>query len=171
MSWGDRVLLCIREKGSTLVFGYFIIEKISGLTPEAVAEAKKHFSVSKISDGGVEIDRGCGSYVAGATYCLEATIEEICGFLKGKNPGKLMVGGTFYDCQAVKLKDVPHRMGFREFDYRRFVEAVKVWKPGKKSKYPAVKGQFYASSEPGKSKETKGQIQEVREYRRKDETA
>jgi len=170
MSWGDRILLCMWENSTTLVFGYFVIEKISGLSSGTIARINERFLLSKISDGGAKITRGCGSYVAGCTYAANASIQELCDFLK-ENPeisDKPMIGGKFYETKIVKLKNIPHRMGFREFDYPKYEEALTVAFSEKKGKFPVVEGQFYVNKEAGaKSTENKkGQLQEVADYQK-----
>lgn len=147
MSYGDRIVLAIRDGKSSLVFGCFHLETLSGLSEAAVAEIGRKFPAETVSPGGILVSRGCGAYIQGATVEVRASLSDLCEVLVGlENPGKPMVGGTFRDFGPVRLRDVPHRQGFRRFDWDGFKAAVAAWRPDGRHKYPVVRGQFYSPS-------------------------
>lgn len=167
MSWWDRVLLATMDGKSPVVFGEFFIERISGLSQEASEEIRLRLKVEKTSDGGAIVKRGCGWYITGATYTVEAPIQEMVEvLLKVENPGQPMVGGEFHPRPLVRLKDVPFRQGFRQFDYEAFVQAT----TGFHAKgIPAVRGQLYPKQTPKKRPVPDvGEVQTVQEYQRRE---
>jgi hypothetical protein len=166
MKFGDRVILAIAEGKHPAVFGYFVIEKVSGLSLEVVEKIKKEHDCLLAGLGGETIERGCGEYTSGPTFSTSATIEEIAEVIeKTEDKGRPMVGGTFYELELVKLKDIPFRQGFRLFDYEKFLKAPKLY--SKNGKIPYVKGQFYVDKADDDA-ECEGFIQSVEDYRRKE---
>jgi len=145
MSLNDEVFLSISEGKGQLVFGKFVVNGVSGLTPEAVNYLREKGAIGEqLYEGGRVINRGCGSYVEGPTYKLETSISEVGKLIKGsKIKTPLMVMGSFEQVQNFILEDVPFRPGFRPFDYESFQGA----KPIKfKKGLPVYSGQFYAES-------------------------
>lgn len=166
MSYGDRIVLAIRDGKSALVFGCFYLETISGLSDAATAEIYRRFLARVISMGGFPVSCGCGSYFAGATMVVNASVADICAALTCMpDPGKPMVGGTFVGYGPVRLKDVPHQQGFRRFDWDAFGTAVATWKPDGRHKHPVVRGQFYAAPRAfASAPASDGRVQGVKEY-------
>jgi hypothetical protein len=173
MDWGDTVLLAIMEGKSGVLFGQFTIERLTGLSRDASLVLEKWFGLEKVNDGGIVVRRGCGEYVTGPEYRINASLAEIADILQtlktqGVDIGRPMVGGSFRSHQPVRLADIPHRQGFRMFNYTAFITAVKQAKAPGKSKLPAVKGQFYMPQAPlGRARG--GLVQEVANYHRKEE--
>jgi len=144
LAFGDRVLLAMADGKSSVVFGYFVVEKLSGLSPEAMGAIAEEFPCRLVDRGGRAIRRGCGSYISGPSIAINAPLKEVADKLKGvQDPGKLMVGGTFFEHERVRLKDIAFFRGFRRFDYERFRKALAEWTPNGKFKMPTVAGQFY----------------------------
>jgi len=174
MEFGDRVSLAILDRKSSLIFGYFLIERISGLNDKAMKVLSEKFGTKMISQGGHVVHRGCGSYIEGATLAIDASMEEIVEVLKTVDDiGKLMVGGAFFEHEEVRMKSLVHSRGFRLFDYEGFLVATHEAKQSQKSPgYPVVKGCWYAKPEDfdaGFEGPLTTEVQEVRDYEKKDE--
>lgn len=177
MEWGDTVLLAIQEGKSLVIFGEFTVDRLSGLSPEANRAIAANWPVEKVSDGGAVVRRGCGSYVEGATYTFTepVSLREIALFLEqlkkdGVDIGLPMISGPFYSRRSVRLLDVPFRQGFRAFNYDCFMAAVEAAKANG-AKYLAVHGQFYVGKEARTETPATGCLQEVHNYRRKEQEA
>lgn len=179
MAWGDRVLLAIMDGKTPIVFGEFRIERISGLSAEAVSALERLGLLQEIIDfGGIFVKRGCGCYVTGPTRSTNATIREIVQTLEAlmasgelEDPGKPMVSGKFILHPLVRLKDIRFRQGFRLFDYETFEVAYKTEKeknPGRS--IPAVKGHFYVKGLPERENAA-GAVQAVAGYERAEKKA
>lgn len=173
MAWGDTILLAIKDGKSAVLFGEFTIATLSGLSQEATEALRDSYDLVLTSPGGVRIERGCGAYIAGETYAISASIAEIAAKLKtlkskGIDIGKPMIGGTFEPHELVRLKDIPHRMGFRKFDYESFLGALETARKSCKRKIPSVPGQFYVFKNQPASGETEGFVQTVRDYTKKE---
>jgi hypothetical protein len=172
MRWGDRVLLAIRDGKSSLVFGSFRVTRLSGLSAEATAAVEKRFGVEKISDGGAFVERGCGCYIEGPLYSVRADLPALAALLEelkssGVDIGRPMVAGAFEPHEPVRLRNVPHRQGFRPFDYGRFAAAVEEARRVGGAGIPSVRGQFYRAPGPRGSGSAPGHVQEVKDYRRR----
>jgi len=166
MNWNDQVF-CVMLKGkSGVLFGYFIVERVSGLSPEANQILVNTFKGEMVSEGGESIERGCGSYIAGPCYAVKATLPEIAELLirlkeAGVDIGKPMVGGPFTELtNSIRLEDIPFRQGFREFDWE---------KCRKTAKNGIAYGQFYVSEKLAGTLPNSGEVEEVRKYTRKEE--
>lgn len=178
MSYGDTVLLVILEGKSPVIFGSFVIEKISGLSPEASTAVRETFKCELISAGGGVVSRGCGTYFEGPCYAVSASIKEIVGVLEeqitqGIDIGLPMIGGTFKPHPLIRLKNVPFRMGFREFDYDRLLSAIS-GKATSDKRVVTVRGQFYIRSKDVDNEKPaveglEGLIEEVKDYKRKEQ--
>lgn len=172
MAFGDRVLLAMLEGKSPVVFGSFVIEKISGLSPVASVAIREKFQGEQVSAGGGLVIRGCGTYIEGRCFVVSATLQDIVGVLEELKDqevdvGLPMVGGRFEHQAPIRLKDVPFRQGFREFDYARFISEL-----DRADKLRAVvRGQFYVDGEQGETGDYEGgyggYVEEVRNYQRK----
>lgn len=177
MNWRDRVVVAIMEGKSAVVFGRFEIERLAGLSAAAQAAIREALGGEIVDEGGGLVKRGCGMYYQGPTFVTPASLPEIAGLLEelkaqGVDIGRPMVAGAFTETPSVRLKDVPHRQGFRLFDYEKFraaaAEALYKQALADKRGMPAVRGQFYA--EPALAEEaTGGEIQAAENYRRKEE--
>lgn len=177
MEWGDRVLLAMKDGASALVFGSFEIGRLTGLSEETVEAAGRGRQMQQISSGPRQVVRGCGSYVIGATYAVQGRLSEIAAEVDGYEPlvadDRAMIAGDFREHPRVRLGDVPHRMGFRMFDYETFLlrataEAERHARQGI-AQLPKVSGQFYADPDEIDEPTEQGEIQEVLVYRRLEE--
>lgn len=150
MTWGDKVYLAIKDgRENALVFGYFIVERITGLDDGTMQKVAEKYGAEVQDLGGKLVTRECGQYITGPSYSTEASIKDICKELpEEKLP--LMVAGRVIPFGPAKLIKVPHRQGFRAFDFESFKNKVDEWKPEKdrRRKVPAVRGQFYAKLAP-----------------------
>jgi len=180
MRFGDRVLVAIPEGKTPVVFGYFLIERLSGLSTSAVKALVKSFTTRLMSQGGRVVHRGCGSYIEGATLAIDATIDEIVAVLKKvADPGKLMIGGRFEDHEEIRLKSVKpgsETRTVRLFNYDGFLVAAHEAKQVQKSAGAvAVRGYFYAKAEDsdegfvGPLAEIEAEVQEVLDYEKLDD--
>lgn len=157
MKWGDFVYCVQKENGKKKgsVFCMFPITLLSGLSDEAGMEVVDTFACEKIDDGGNKVDRGCGEYIAGPSYAVDADLQEITELLikkkdEGMDIGKVMIGCRPQDVEELEepypmLANVPYQMGFRGFDSEAFWSAVAEQDvPAiEKKKRAIVKGQFY----------------------------
>lgn len=175
MDWDDTVLLAIVEGKTPVMFGQFQVTRLSGISKIARQALEAFFGVKKISDGGTMVVRGCGSYLAGPSYQIDASLPEIAEFLdgiqrNGHDIGKLMVGGTFQELShpMVRLKKIPFRQGFRTFDYERFLEDLRPQLPVQGNKLPAVSGQYYIFNHTP-DRDPGGTVEEVYDYFRREE--
>jgi len=174
MNFGDKVVVAQWDGYKTIVFGYFIIRTVGGITHDISAEVRERYGGICISPGGEVVTRGCGTYVSGACYATNAEINEICEVIEevaGENAKlPLTVEGPLtpfptseIPYKFVYLLKVPHRQGFRKFNWEEFVEDVRNWKKSKRYKYPALTKQYYADQdEEGEAVE--GAIRETVEY-------
>ncbi len=171
MKFGERVLLAMVDGKSSVAFGSFIITTLSGLSREATDAVAEKYTVEQVSAGGVRVKRGCGSYIEGATYNVDATLEQVLEVIEHlDNPGKLMVGGAFESTPSpvVRLKDIRHQQGFRPFDWGGFLADVAAADPKK----PTVRGHFYADGIVEQlTAESERRMQIVQDYRRIDDPA
>ena len=171
MRFGDRCMLAILDGKTPLVFGYFIIERISGLNTAAIKHLQDVFTTRVTAEGGHVVHRGCGTYIAGQSLHIDAEIGEVIKALeKIENIGNLMVGGTYFEHEEVRIKKMPYQRGYRLFAYEKFVlethEAKQTWNG---RGYPKVKGQFYAKPEDfdaGFESVSVSEVQEVMDYKR-----
>lgn len=166
MAWDDVVLCAMYEKKKSVLFGMFKIKRLSGLSKEATAVLEKFFGLEKVDDGGLRVRRGCGEYITGPEYRVNATLAEIAEVLdalkrQGVDIGKPLIGGPFkLHSPVVRLASIPHRQGFRLFDYQALQAALQ---QASGKKMPAVRGQFYVSAVPGRGPRG-GAVQEVQDY-------
>lgn len=149
-SWGDRVYLEIkrvRQDKSGIVFGYFRVEGISGLSTEALKALDG--KLGRLVDvGGRDVVRACGWYRTGASYTTGASVREIAEAVESTGTGKasLMLSGEFQPLAQSRLVDIPFQQGYRKFDGSAFQEAlseaIRSSKPTKEGVY-RIKGMFY----------------------------
>lgn len=125
LQFDDRVVLAMRDGASSLIFGEFVIDRISGLTPEGSAAVKSISDVRLEDPGGRQVQRGCGWYVTGPTFLIDTDtdLQAIARALEQcANPGKVMVGGELIrlptvGARPVRMRDLAFTRGFRPFDY------------------------------------------------------
>lgn len=174
MAFGDMVLLAMMDGKSPVIFGYFIIEKISGLSPTATAAIQGRLKCEMLNPGGRIIKRGCGSYIEGQCLVARASLQEIVAILdelrkQDVDIGLPMVGGEFKLHPIIRLRDIPFRQGFRLFNYEQLIKEVGHLLDTVKTPI-TVKGQYYVKEdyvkEVAESGLNEGQIQEVINYRR-----
>lgn len=165
MDFGDRILLAIRDGASSVVFGYFHLETITGLSPEASAacdDLKGH----TIDLGGALVKRKCGRYTTGATVAVSCSLATIAERLEGvDNPGKLMIGGEFVAYERIRMKKIPHQQGYRLFDYASWCEDVAIARR-LGGGLPTLSGFYYAKPDDFEPVDALGLLQEVQGYTR-----
>lgn len=170
MNFGDRVLLATwnpRTKHAQ-VFGCFRVERLSGLSSEALDTLKRKFKVTKVSDGGRRIARKCGSYIEGATYTVECSLRDILDAINNvKDTGKLLITGQYEDHVRFRLRDISHQLGYRKVNYDKLMAAVQ----RANRVNPLIPGQFYVLDKPTTEggKNNSGLIGTVENYRKKEE--
>lgn len=177
MTYGDIVSCVQKPHGykSGVIFLEFPIHAITGLSKEAMdAICDKHDH--RIAEmGGEVVDRGCGGYITGMTYIVDADMGQIAGVLKiakaeGVDLGQPMIGCRPEAVQVVEkpfplLPDIPFRQGFRQYDrevVRSLTESRRSKDPKKR---PQLKGQFYVETGP-KDQAEQVDVQVVMNYQR-----
>lgn len=130
MAFGDRVVMAIMEGNSAVLIGEFPIEKISGLSEEATAKIAEKYEVHSVDSSliGKRITRGCGEYIIGFVFQVDASIEQIAEALEEcDNPGLPMVGGPFTKYQPIRMTSMrKYTPGFRLFDWATFSEDLAI---------------------------------------------
>jgi len=192
MEWGDRVLLAQRDGSSTVVFGQFTIEKLSGLSAEAGAAVREALG-DRLDytpfDVPQRVERGCGTYtVTGVFSVRETTLAQLVAAVeKAKDPGKLMVGGHYsplfveggawssqvvnghgvaaLPVDRVRLKSVPHAQGFRPFAYDEWRSEVVSAIHARPGKPVVLRGHFYGKTDHERAVDA-GLAELVDDYRR-----
>lgn len=175
MNFGDRIVLAQWDGKKAVAFGYFHLSAVGGLPSEVTAKGLEKHGGELAAFGGSLVSRGCGSYVLGNLYTTKANVREICDVIEQASPDALlMIEGQLKVFPAVPvphkyvyLTRIPHRQGFRLFDWGGFVRAVAEWQPGFKSKYPALKSQFYVFEAGAGSQSGPGSGREIRDYQKK----
>lgn len=141
MHWDDRVFCAMLDGKTGVLFGYFDIDRISGLSPYASTLVCSSYENSLIDEGGVLILRGCGEYIERATHAVRCELPNIIDVLKeatidDKDIGQPMIGGCYRTLSKIRLMDIPFRQGFRTLDAQAlFHEATR--------NHMRVYGQFY----------------------------
>lgn len=167
ISWGDTVYCAMLDGKTGVVFGYFKVNKISGLDAETSAKVREEHQCNLVDNGKYVVNRGCGEYEAGPSYSIDTDIEEITREVEYIEYGeaqksKPMVGGKFTEMEPIRLLDIPFRQGFRAIN-------------GKSLRYEAeqngnkVKGQFYLEAATKlwykhNRIQQSGELQEIKEY-------
>jgi hypothetical protein len=159
------------------MFGKFVVNSLSGLSAEEAALLGQLFDLEQVSDGGLMVSRGCGSYIQGATFVVKSKTGEpvtLQQALEAIEPavekGKLMVGGDFIPADhRVRLKDMPFNQGFRPFDANAYTNAVRI--RTRDQLKLVVKGFFYSDcgNEENVSFLDQRRAQVVGDYRRSDQ--
>jgi hypothetical protein len=172
MEFGDRVLLAQWDGNVAIAFGMFYIEGVNGLTREITEKLEAAGKLEKVSDGGEVVVRGCGMYVTGPGYNTTVSLPEICEAIaeSGEKPA-LLLTGHFVPIEAELNYDkvymkIPHRQGFRTFDWEGFSEDVANWQPKGNLKTPKVDGQFYDNT-PDRKLVKGGIVGELESYEKK----
>ncbi len=178
MSYGDRVLLAMKRGKTPVVFGYFTIDTLTGISGNTMDRLWGcGLTGEDLGLGGKMVTKGCGTYIVGSTFTVECDIPDIMAKLEGLTAadiGKLMVGGTFHTHPQARLRDVPFRQGYRSFDYDSFLaealrEVVRITDMGKSNRLPVVHGQFYADDIDIPASGVEGLVQEIVDYKRLEE--
>lgn len=137
LSWNDEIY-CIKkvypnEPGS--VFCIFPVAQVSGLSREVWDLLRDRFVGREVDPGGGFVTGIEEPYMVGATWTVNANIQDLCAVLKGTQArgieiGKLTVGCSSEEFRTSdlpwpKLSQVKKFKGFREFDHRRYLKHVK----------------------------------------------
>jgi hypothetical protein len=182
MEWGDRVLLAQRDGASTIVFGQFTIEKLSGLSAAAGAAVREALG-DRLDytpfDTPQRVERGCGTYTVTGVFSVRETslAQLVAAVEKAEDPGKLMVGGRYaplfadangvavLPVERVRLKSVPHAQGFRPFAYDEWRSEVVSAIHARPGKPVALRGHFYGQTDHERAVDA-GLAELVDDYRR-----
>jgi hypothetical protein len=178
MEFGDRVLLAQWDGNVAIAFGTFYITGINGLNHEITEKLEAAGKLKKFSDGGEVVIRGCGMYVTGPRYDTTASLPEICEMIveSGEKPALLLTGhfikieSEFYENDIPPYDKaymkIPHRQGFRTFNWQGFIEDVRKWMPRGHMKTPKVEGQLYDNT-PDRKLVKGGIVGELKSYEKK----
>lgn len=168
MSWGDKIYCAMLDGKTGVIFGYFIVDKLSGLSAEMTTQLARTPGTKLVDEGGDLVVRGCGEYTEGVTHAIRCELPDIISTLgqmtiDDKDIGNPMIGGFFQTITKIRLMDIPFRPGFRIIDEI----ALLIASTGESNK---VKGQFYINNNsqrrptPNHLKEC-GWIQAVEDYK------
>ncbi len=136
-SWNDEIycITKIRKSEPGSVFCVFPVIQVSGLSREVWDLAKSKFSCSEFDPGGGFMNDVDEPLMLGATWTVNANIQDLCTVLKGAQArgidiGKLTVGCSpeefsTPDLPWVKLSQVKKFKGFREFDDYKYLRDVR----------------------------------------------
>lgn len=144
MSWGDRIYTAMLDGKTGVIFGSFIISKLSGLSAEVTTQLEDKYESKLVDEGGDVILRGCGEYIECDTHAIKRKLPDIIELLlqmsiDDKDIGNPMVSGSFQTASKIRLIDIPFRQGFRTIDAKALLHEASA--NGNK-----VKGQFYLQS-------------------------
>jgi hypothetical protein len=166
MNIGDIVLLTQKDGVSTKIFGYFMINNITGLSSTLIKKLESnHIIESTSSLTPMSIKRGCGSYNIVATYTIDRPekLMEVIQHSTDEEIGRVMIGGEFRYLYVTPnvgmtlnklekknqidyvLTKIPFRKGFRLFNFSEFRRAFN--QVFQKSNHVKLKGQFYATTD------------------------
>jgi len=131
MSIGDRVYCALIRNGekSPVVLGYFIIDRLSGLSIEMGCRVGARLSLDLQDFGGQTFRRGCGTYTTGPSYALgEVSLSDIVACIESEaaaagealDIGNLLIQGEWFPLDPViRLRKVKFRPGYRRFDIEK----------------------------------------------------
>jgi hypothetical protein len=184
MNFGDYVYCIQKVKGANYgsVFGRFMIIGISGMNEIAVSHLKSSYDIKERGGGGTMVMRGCGFYIEGESYEIDATMPEIADILDKSNKLGLfnndeirpMIKGDRLEVLPqpwVVLHNIPHRQGFRLFDAKKFLAESKalreIYEDSEIKRKPKHKSQFYVDKKDIKtSQEIGGIFENVKDYKK-----
>lgn len=170
MAWGDPVWCVMLQGASGLRFGAFRVERLAGLSAEAVERLMAIGALGACQDlGGRMVARGCGQYQEGGTWGTQWPLDRLVARLaewaaEGLDIGRLMVGGPWTDLPGVRFADIPQRQGFRAIDAAAVDAAVAAWPHP--DRLPLVHGQFYVREPGGAPAADEGAVTLVIDYQR-----
>lgn len=144
MSWGDRIYTAMLDGKTGVIFGSFIISKLTGLSTEVTTQLEKEYESKLVDEGGDIVLRGCGEYIEGDTHTIKRELPDIIDCLSqmsidDKDIGNPMVGGLFQTASKIRLMDIPFRQGFRTIDAKALLHSAS-------ANGGRVNGQFYIQS-------------------------
>jgi len=168
MEFGDKVLLAMWDGKKSVIFGQFTVDTVYFQKPET----------RELVDNSTEIainhrlvNRGCGSYMIVGETVVQAPLHAITQAAE-QTEDQLMVGGKWEDVPKVILKKVPHRLGFRGFDWGLAETEFELKRNAKGE--PVLYGQYYVNEDRARAMdillgglETK--MVRIAQYRRKGE--
>lgn len=176
MNWGDYVICCIKIPGEPEadVFLEFHIDRIVGLSGEALKRFRKEFpNMKKVDEGGDHITRECGEYDQGSTYSVDFSIQELSQFLIHLKEHDVELGSLMVGCSPERVRvfrqpyptllEIKFYRGFRPFDRRKFWKIIRQFGKGKNVRV-RIKDEFTASVQHYGT--TKGNVVEVSNYKR-----
>ncbi len=184
LSWQDDVYCMAKPPGAkgAAVFMSFPVRIVSGLS-EAGREALSEFcGMDQIMPGGlVKVERQIGTYSEGATYTINANMQEIADALRsatndGADVGLVMVGAgrnsyTVLDLPWPVLSEGKSKTGLRQFDAQDFLRDVMELDLATKSlinaDLPGLPGKYPIKTSPTKIGE--GQIEVAVDFHKREE--
>lgn len=132
-NWGDRIFVAMGDAKSkkrqapfdgSRVFGFFTVDRISGLTEEATEALKGKFPTAIVTSpmDGNRVERGCGSYDVVRTVQVTAPFQNVATaiyalHLTGMDVGRLLLAGEFHRITPIAhLTEFGFRMGYKHFE-------------------------------------------------------
>jgi len=139
MEFGDTVLLAMWDGKKSIIFGQFKLDTVYFQNPQTLTLATGGPVVEEVINSFVS--RGCGQYSIVSQTIVTVPLESVVEAAKAAGD-QLMIGGAWEDVRPrYVLKKVPHRLGFRAFDFD-LVQMESDQKRNAKGE-PVLYGQYY----------------------------
>jgi len=142
MAFGDNVLLAMWDGKKSIIFGQFTVDTVYFQNPETLHLIDKDLVENSVQ---MFVNRGCGTYMIVSETEVSVPLNAIVEAAKTTGD-QLMVGGDFRDVPRVILKKVPHRLGFRPFNWDQAELDIATAKRNAKGE-PILYGQYYLDKE------------------------
>jgi len=143
MAFGDNVLLAMWDGKKSIIFGQFTVDTVYFQKPETLQLISSDLVERVIQHRFV--NRGCGTYVVVSETDVSVPLKAVVEAAEATGD-QLMVGGDFEDVPRTILKKVPHRLGFRPFDWDQAELDAATAKKNAKGE-PILYGQYYLDKE------------------------
>ena len=106
MNFGDKILLAQGDKKGAKIFGYFVFNRLLGLSPEIMMNLmNKDMIELKAGFEPSSVIRGCGSYNVTACFVVKNPIE-LLDYLKSLDDEELkgiLIGGEYHSLKELGI--------------------------------------------------------------------
>ncbi len=168
MEWGDRIALLqvggARGIKSAVMFAEFTLDRMTGLSAEAVRRIAGKFPSSLYDLGGDNIVRLKTALNTGFAYQIDASLGDIANVLIDLDVGVEM-GMPMLACLPEHIKpsqkplpmfnDLSYRAGYRRFDIAGATARIAKQRDFNKKRRPRLAGQWEGDPSDGKARKMK----------------